>query len=201
MSISAEASLNRQEQPQEAAMGIRGKHANQALRIARSAEPTGSRWLSLMVLCAGFLMIVVDMTIVNVALPSIRRDLGFSQAGLAWVVNAYLIAYGGLLLLGGGLITQAISWHWICFVNLPIGLATALVATHLLDTDSGIGLREGADVIGAFLVTVGLMLAVYTIVESANYGLGSFHTLGFGALALGPLVPFLLPEMGAHTPT
>src|SRR5436189_4390785 len=60
-----------------------------------------SRWLSLMVLCTGFLLIVVDMTIVNVALPSIQVDLGFSQSTLAWVVNAYLIAFGGLLLLAG----------------------------------------------------------------------------------------------------
>src|SRR2546421_7033964 len=60
-----------------------------------------SRWLSLIVLCTGFLLIVVDMTIVNVALPSIQIDLGFSQSGLAWVVNAYLIAFGGLLLLAG----------------------------------------------------------------------------------------------------
>src|SRR5436309_206278 len=60
-----------------------------------------SRWLSLIVLCTGFLLIVVDMTIVNVALPSIQKDLGFSQSGLAWVVNAYLIAFGGLLLLAG----------------------------------------------------------------------------------------------------
>src|SRR5438105_6702580 len=289
MSISAEASLNRQEQPQEAAMGIRGKHANQALRIARSAEPTGSRWLSLMVLCAGFLMIVVDMTIVNVALPSIRRDLGFSQAGLAWVVNAYLIAYGGLLLLGGrlgdligrkrifliglalftaasllcglsfsqpmliaarfiqgiggavssavilgmvvtrfpepgeraraigifsfvasagasigllagGFITQAISWHWIFFVNLPIGLATALVAARLLDADSGIGLREGADVVGAVLVTAALMLGVYTIVESASYGLGSLRTLSFSAVALALLGAFLVRQTLARNP-
>ena len=62
-----------------------------------------SRWLSLIVLCTGFLLIVVDMTIVNVALPSIQRDLGFSQSGLAWVINAYLIAFGGLLLLAGRL--------------------------------------------------------------------------------------------------
>src|SRR3979411_801299 len=62
-----------------------------------------SRWLSLIGLCAGFLLIVVDMTIVNVALPSIGRDLGFSQSGLAWVVNAYLIAFAGLLLLSGRL--------------------------------------------------------------------------------------------------
>src|SRR3979490_1997085 len=62
-----------------------------------------TRWLSLMILCTGFLLIVVDMTIVNVALPSIQRDLGFSQSGLAWVINAYLIAFGGFLLLAGRL--------------------------------------------------------------------------------------------------
>src|SRR5881398_2111862 len=60
-----------------------------------------SRWLSLIVLCTGFLLIVVDMTIVNVALPSIQKDLGFSASGLAWVINAYLITFGGLLLLAG----------------------------------------------------------------------------------------------------
>ena len=59
------------------------------------------RWLSLIVLCVGFLMIVLDQTIVNVALPSIQNDLQFSQSNLAWVVNAYLIAFGGLLLLAG----------------------------------------------------------------------------------------------------
>src|SRR5437667_7079401 len=62
-----------------------------------------SRWLSLMILCTGFLLIVVDMTIVNVALPSIQKDLGFTQSGLAWIINAYLIAFGGLLLLFGRL--------------------------------------------------------------------------------------------------
>src|SRR5256885_15412786 len=62
---------------------------------------TNTRWPSLIVLCIGFLLIVVDMTIVNVALPSIQRDLQFTQAGLAWVVNAYLIGFGGPLLLGG----------------------------------------------------------------------------------------------------
>src|SRR6202007_59849 len=62
-----------------------------------------SRWIALVVLCTGMLMIVLDMTIVNVALPSIQADLGFTQAGLAWVVNAYLIAFAGLLLLAGRL--------------------------------------------------------------------------------------------------
>src|SRR5437588_2693056 len=206
-----------------------------------------SRWLSLIVLCTGFLLIVVDMTIVNVALPSIQQDLGFSQSGLAWVINAYLIAFGGLLLLAGrvgdlmgrkrvyiaglviftaasvlcglsfaqpmliaarfvqgiggavssavilamivtlfpeplerakafgifsfvassgavvgliagGLITQSVSWHWIFFVNLPLGIATALLAARLLESDKGMGLRAGADVLGAIRVTAALML-------------------------------------------
>src|SRR5919106_1024567 len=62
-----------------------------------------SRWIALVVLCVGMLMIVLDATVVNVALPSIQQDLDFSQSSLAWVVNAYLIAFGGLLLLAGRL--------------------------------------------------------------------------------------------------
>src|SRR3954464_14225841 len=69
----------------------------------KRTEPTDARWISLIVLCAGFMMIILDQTIVNVALPSIQADLGFSAAGLAWVVNGYLIAFGGLLLLAGRL--------------------------------------------------------------------------------------------------
>ena len=68
--------------------------------IAPTADDR-SRWIALVVLCVGMLMIVLDVTVVNVALPSIQEDLGFSQASLAWVVNAYLIAFGGLLLLAG----------------------------------------------------------------------------------------------------
>src|SRR6188472_1242871 len=68
-----------------------------------SSSPRDARWPALVVLCAGMLMIVLDATVVNVALPSIQHDLGFSQSGLAWVVNAYLIAFGGLLLLAGRL--------------------------------------------------------------------------------------------------
>jgi EmrB/QacA subfamily drug resistance transporter len=248
-----------------------------------------TRWLSLMILCTGFLLIVVDMTIVNVALPSIQRDLGYSQSGLAWVINAYLIAFGGFLLLAGrlgdlfgrkrvfliglgiftgasllcglsfdptmlivarfiqgiggavssavilamivtlfpkpdeqakafgvfsfiasagaaigllagGLITQAVSWHWIFFVNLPIGVATALVAARLLATDRGIGIGKGADVLGAVLVTVALMLGVYTIVESSDYGLGSLRTLGLGALSVALLAAFVARQARARNP-
>src|SRR5919204_82110 len=67
----------------------------------QNSTPRDMRWPALVVLCAGMLMIVLDATIVNVALPDIQSDLGFSQSGLAWVVNAYLIAFGGLLLLAG----------------------------------------------------------------------------------------------------
>jgi len=248
-----------------------------------------NRWLSLSILCTGFLLIVVDMTIVNVALPSIQRDLRFSQSGLAWVINAYLIAFGGFLLLAGrlgdlfgrkrvyliglaifigasvlcglsfsqpmligarfvqgiggavssavilamivslfprpdelakafgifsfiasagaaigllagGLITQAVSWHWIFFVNVPIGIVTAALSFRLLASDRGIGIEKGVDVIGAVLVTVALMLGVYTIVQSSDYGLGSIRTLGFGALAVGLLVAFVVRQALATTP-
>jgi EmrB/QacA subfamily drug resistance transporter len=248
-----------------------------------------TRWLSLMILCTGFLLIVVDMTIVNVALPSMQRDLGFSQSGLAWVINAYLIAFGGLLLLAGrlgdlfgrkrvyliglgifisasvlcglsfnqpmlvaarfvqgiggavssavilamivtlfpkpdeqakafgvfsfvasagaalgllagGLITQAVSWHWIFFVNLPIGLVTAVLSARLLAPDRGIGVGKGADVLGAVLVTSSLMLGVYTIVESSEFGLVSVRTLGLGALALALLAAFVVRQALTRNP-
>jgi EmrB/QacA subfamily drug resistance transporter len=248
-----------------------------------------SRWVALVVLCAGFLMIILDQTIVNVALPSIQSDLGFSQSNLAWVINAYLIAFGGLLLLAGrlgdligrrrvflvgltlftlasvlcgasqsqgmlivarfvqgiggaltsavilgmivtmfqepreqakaigvysfvassgasigllagGVITQAINWHWIFFVNVPIGIATGIFATRLLDRDEGLGLRSGADVQGAVLVTSALMLGVYAIVEAERYGWASAHTLGFGGVALALLTAFFVRQTRAKNP-
>jgi EmrB/QacA subfamily drug resistance transporter len=248
-----------------------------------------ARWIALVVLCVGMLMIVLDATIVNVALPSIQSDLSFTQSNLAWVVNAYLITFGGLLLLAGrlgdlvgrksvfmaglavftaasllcglaqsqevliaarflqgaggamtsavilgmivtmfpepreqaraigvfsfvasaggsigllagGALTQGINWHWIFFVNLPIGVATALLALKLVERDEGIGLRRGADVVGAVLVTSALMLSVYTIVKASNYGWGSSQTLGFGAASLALLVGFVVREARTATP-
>jgi EmrB/QacA subfamily drug resistance transporter len=265
-----------------------GRHADPALHLT-GTQQASSRWLSLLVLCVGFLMVVVDSTIVNVALPSIQRDLRFSQSSLAWVVNAYLIAYAGIMLLAGrlgdligrkrifltglalfttasllcglsfrqpvliaarfvqgvggalssavllamvvtlfpepaeraramgifafvasaggaigllagGVITQTISWHWIFFVNLPIGIATAVAAIRLIESDAGIGLGAGADVLGAALVTAGLMLGVYTIVTSDAYGLVSLHTLGLGALALALLAGFVARQALAANP-
>ena len=249
-----------------------------------------SRWLAVYVLCVGMLMIVLDATIVNVALPSIQQDLRFSTSSLAWVVNAYLIAFGGLLLLAGrlgdligrrrmflagvalftgasllcgaaqaawwlvaarfvqgvggamtsavilgmivtmfsdaraqakaigvfafvasaggsvgllagGVLTQLINWHWIFFVNLPIGIATALAARRLVPDEPGIGLREGADVPGALLITSALMLGVYTIVgPAARLGWGSSSTLLFGAGSIALLAAFLVRETRAASP-
>ncbi|MEU7481356.1 DHA2 family efflux MFS transporter permease subunit [Lentzea sp. NPDC042327] len=250
---------------------------------------TDSRWPALIVLCAGMLMIVLDQTIVNVALPAIDEDLKFGQAGLAWVVNAYLIAYGGLLLLAGrlgdlvghkrvfliglgvftaasllcglsissemlvvarfvqgaggalatsvtlgmvvtmfpkpdeqrraigvfsfvaaagasiglllgGVLTDAMSWHWIFFVNIPIGIVAALAAVRLVPDSPGLGLREGADVLGALLIVAAVMLGVYTIVKGEHYGFGSVHTLALGAVAVALLVAFVLRQRHATKP-
>src|SRR5436190_7160398 len=78
-----------------------GRSPSSVSETKETSMPDRTRWIALYVLCVGVLMIVLDVTVVNVALPSIQNDLGFSQAGLAWVVNAYLITFGGLLLLAG----------------------------------------------------------------------------------------------------
>src|SRR5690349_17182721 len=232
-----------------------------------------SRWIALVVLCAGMLMIVLDATIVNVALPSIQDDLGFSQTNLAWVVNAYMIPFGGLLLLAGrigdligqrrvflvglaiftgaslacaisvgqemrigarfvqgrggalssavilgmivtmfpqpaeqakaigvfgfvasaggsigllagGVLTEAISWHWIFLINLAIGIATAALALRYVPSTEGLGLEAGADLPGAALLTGGLMLGVYTILQVTEEGWTATSTLVLGAVSL-----------------
>jgi EmrB/QacA subfamily drug resistance transporter len=261
----------------------------ETITTQESSNARDSRWIALVILCLGFLMIILDSTIVNVALPSIKDDLHFSQSNLAWVMNAYLIAFGGLLLLAGrlgdllgrkriflvgltvftaasalcgfaddknvlvaarfvqgiggaltsavilgmivtmftepqerakaigiysfvaasgaslglllgGVLTQSINWHWIFFVNLPIGLITGILATRVIERDEGIGLDKGADVPGAFLLVGSLMLGVYTIVEASRYGWGSAHTLGFGAIAVGLLVGFVFRESRISQP-
>ncbi len=249
-----------------------------------------NRWIALYVLCTGVLMIVLDVTVVNVALPTIQDDLDFSQSSLAWVVNAYLISFGGLLLLSGrfgdllgrrtiflaglfvftvasllcglaqsqemlvgarfiqgvggamtsavvlgmivtmfpqpgdqaraigvyafvasaggsigliagGVLTQAINWHWIFFINVPIGIATAVAARRLLDKDEGIGLDKGTDIPGALLITASLMLGVYTIVKpAAEDGWGSSEALLLGAGSLALLAAFIWREATARTP-
>ena len=248
-----------------------------------------NRWAALYVLCAGMLMIVLDVTIVNVALPSIQEELGFSRTNLAWVVNAYLIAFGGLLLLAGrvgdlvgprrvfllgltiftfasllcavaqtqemligarfvqgvggaltsavilgmivtlfpdpreqakalgvygfvasaggsigllagGVLTDAISWHWIFFVNLPIGVAVGIGALRLVQDRAGIGLGQGADVPGAVLLTGGLMLGVYAILQVEEHGWAATRTLVLGGIALALLAAFLIRQARIPNP-
>jgi EmrB/QacA subfamily drug resistance transporter len=248
-----------------------------------------SRWLALYVLCVGMLMIVLDATIVNVALPSIQGDLGFSQADLAWVVNAYLIAFGGLLLLAGrlgdlignrrvflgglaiftgasllcalaqsqgmligarfvqgiggamtsavilgmvvtmfpepreqakaigiytfvavsgstigllagGVLTEAINWHWIFFVNLPIGVATALFAVRYVENQDGIGLERGADIPGALLLIVGLMIGVYNILEIPEVGWGATQTIVLGVVSTALVTAFVMRQARIDNP-
>lgn len=245
--------------------------------------------MALVVLCLGVLMIILDTTIVNAALPSIQADLRIDRTDLAWVINAYLIAFGGLLLLVGrlgdllgrarmflaglvlftgasllcglaqseplllaarfiqgasgamtsavvlgmvvtlfpepaeraraigvysffqaaggslglligGAVTQAINWHWIFFVNVPIGVLTALAAAAVLERDHGLGLRQGADVPGAVLLVAALMLAVFAIVGVDAHGWTSAQTLSLAALAALLLGAFVRRESSAAAP-
>ncbi|MEO3813028.1 MFS transporter [Sphaerisporangium sp. B11E5] len=260
-------------------------HTSPTLRPPRAA----SRSLALAVLSASMLMTILDGSIVTVAMPAIQRDLGFSPAGLSWTVNAYLIAFGGLLLLAGrlgdligrrtmflagnavftaasmlagvattpgvliaarfaqgvgsamasavvlgilvtlftepgervkaigvfsftgaagasigqvlgGVLTDALSWNWIFFINLPIGVATVVLAVRALPHEPGTGLRAGADVLGAVLVTAALMLGIYTVVEIERYGWLAGRTLGLGAVSLVLLAAFFARQATAATP-
>jgi MFS family permease len=97
-------------------------------------------------------------------------------------------------------LTQALNWHWIFFINLPIGVAAAIAGALLLDENPGLGTRAGVDIGGAVLSTGGLMLAIYTIVTSTQYGWGSAHTIGFGAAAAIVLVSFFVLESRLANP-
>ena len=247
------------------------------------------RWLALIVLCFGDLMIVLDTTIVNVALPSIRADLGFSQTSLVWVVNAYMLTFGGFLLLGGrlgdlfghrrlfllgitlftlaslacglanaqvpliaaravqglggavvsavalslimnlfteaaerakamgifgfvmagggsigvllgGLLTDALDWHWIFLVNLPIGVAVFALCLVLLPAGRGQAVAGRLDIAGAITVTASLLLAVYAIVNGNEAGWRSAQTIGLLAVAGALLAIFLGIEARVRAP-
>jgi EmrB/QacA subfamily drug resistance transporter len=123
------------------------------------------------------------------------------QAKAIGVYSFVASAGGSVGLLAGGVLTQAINWHWIFFVNVPIGVATALLGRRLLVKDSGSGLGRGADVLGAVLITSALMLGVYTIVQpAAQHGWTAPQTLWLGATALGLLAAFLVREATAANP-
>jgi EmrB/QacA subfamily drug resistance transporter len=256
---------------------------------AQSQRSDRRRWIALAVLCLGQLMMVLDATIVNVALPSIQHDLHFSQGNLTWVMNGYLITFGGFLLLAGrlgdlvgrkrvfltglvmftvasvlcgiantqalligarllqgvggavassvilaiivtefperaeqakamglyafvsagggsigllagGVLTQSLDWHWIFFVNVPIGLFAFALGRALIVENEGIGLSGGVDWLGSALITLATMLGAFAIVKSSEYGLMSARTLGVGAGALVLLGAFLALEARLKNP-
>jgi EmrB/QacA subfamily drug resistance transporter len=234
-------------------------------------------------------MVVLDATIVNVALPSIQTGLKLSSANLQWIVNAYTLTFGGFLLLGGrladlfgrrrlffvgvtiftvaslinglasssgmligaralqgigaalvspatlaivnttfpdgddqrkalslwaglsaggaavglllgGILTQAFSWPWIFFVNVPIGLAAVLLAARFVPGGRAEVAQRGTDVFGAVAITGGLALLIYVIVKTQDYGWASARTLLLGALALGLIASFVLIESRVRAP-
>jgi MFS family permease len=121
----------------------------------------------------------------------------------ARAMSAYVfvaVAGGSLGLLAGGALTQALSWHWIFFVNVPIGLATIALGQALIPQDNGIGIEHGVDWLGSILVTVSLMTAVYAIVQATSHGWGSSQVLGFGAIAIALMGAFLTLESRIDNP-
>src|SRR5436190_1543523 len=163
------------------------------------SDSSRKRWLALIVLCLGDLMIVLDTTIVNVALPSIREDLAFTETSLVWVVNAYMLTYGGFLLLGG-LLTDALSWHWVFLVNIPIGVAVYALTVILLRESRAPAGTARLDVGGAVTVTASLMLAVYAVVNGNEVGWTSAQTLTLLGAAAGLLALFLALETWVRDP-
>jgi EmrB/QacA subfamily drug resistance transporter len=247
------------------------------------------RWIALAVLCLGQLMMVLDSTIVNVALPSIQHDLNFSQGNLTWVLDGYLITFGGFLLLAGrlgdlvgrkrvflsglvlftaasilcgiadsqglligarllqgvggavassvilaiivtefpeakeqakamglyafvsagggsigllagGALTQSLDWHWIFFVNVPIGIVAFVLGSRLIVENEGLGLSGGVDWLGSVLITLATMAGAFAIVKSSEYGLTSARTLGVGGASLVLLAAFLAFEARVKNP-
>jgi EmrB/QacA subfamily drug resistance transporter len=257
--------------------------------VVSASSNIRSRWFALIVLCLGSLMIVLDSTIVNVALPSIKKDLGFTQTSLAWVVNGYLLTFGGFLLLGGrlgdllghrrmfiagialftvaslacglamtqgtliaarviqgfggavvsavalslmvalftepddrakamgvfgfvasgggtlgvllgGILTDVLNWHWIFLVNVPIGIAVAVLAMRILPAGERSRDAPRLDVAGAVTVTAALMLAVYAIVNGNQAGWTSAQTLGLLSASAVLIAGFIVLESRVPSP-
>jgi EmrB/QacA subfamily drug resistance transporter len=257
------------------------------------ADPTAAgdrrRWIALVVVCLAMFMNALDGSIVNVALPDIQKSLHFTQSGLTWVVDAYLISFGSFLLmagrlgdligrkkvflagvalftlasiacgaagnqtmlvtarfvqgiggalsssvivaiivtefprayerskamsayvfvavgggsvglLAGGVLTQALSWHWIFFVNVPIGIATLFAGSLLLVDNVGLGIKEGVDWLGSVLVTVSVMVFIYSIITASSDGWGSAHTLLYAGIGVALFVAFIFLESRVANP-
>src|SRR5256885_10024977 len=124
-----------------------------------------------------------------------------AERAQAMSVFTLVIAGGGSLgLLAGGFLTQWMNWHWIFFINLPIGILTLLLGAWLIEENEGLGLSQGVDLAGAVLITASLMLGVYGIVTAADYGWTSAHTLGFTGAAVGLGALFVLLESRLRNP-
>jgi EmrB/QacA subfamily drug resistance transporter len=253
------------------------------------AQADPRRWRALILLCAAQFVVVLDASIVNVALPSIKTALHFSQENLPWVVNAYTLTFGGFLLLGGraadllgrrrvfmsglvifslaslagglatsegwlivargvqglgaaivspaalsivtttfregsernkalgiwgalagaggaagviagGVLTDSLGWEWILFVNVPIGLAAALLAPRLIRESRLDAEDRTYDVAGAVSVTAGLIILVYTLVKANDFGWGSSSTIALLAVAVGLLAAFVAIEARSRKP-
>ena len=260
-----------------------------AIPPAGSGPDDRRRWIALVVVCLAMLMNALDGSIVNVALPAVQRSLHFSQSGLTWVVDAYLISFGSFLLLAGrlgdlvgrkkvflagvalftlasiacgsadsqgmlvaarfvqgiggalsssvivaiivtefprpterakamsayvfvavgggsigllagGVLTQALSWHWIFFVNVPVGIATLILGRILVAENVGIGIRQGVDVVGSLLITVSLMVGIYGIVTASSEGWESLHTLISLGISAALFLSFIVLESRLTNP-
>jgi EmrB/QacA subfamily drug resistance transporter len=246
-------------------------------------------WLVLVLVCMAQFMVVLDATVVNVALPSIQKDLKISDADLQWIVNAYALTFGGFLLLGGragdllgrkrvflvglvvftvasllnglansselliifrglqglgaalispaalsiitvtfaegadrakamsvwaaiavgggavglllgGVLTDLLSWPWIFFVNVPVGIAVFIASQRRVPESKDPRAHKSYDLAGAITVTAGLLILVYAIVKAQEKGWGSLHTLGVGGLSFALLGIFLLIERRSPEP-
>src|SRR4051812_30563607 len=258
-----------------------------AKTIARDSDRR--RWIALFVVCLGQLMIILDTTIVNVALPSIQADLNFSQSSLTWVIDGYLITFGSLLLLAGrlgdlfgrkrifligvaafvaasmlcgvapsgsalvvarflqgaaaalasaviiaiiavefpepadrakamslytfviaggaslglllgGVLTEAISWHWIFFVNLPIGAVTYVLGRRLIAENEGIAAGERIDWLGSILITASSIALIYTLIKIPDWGWTGERTLAPAGISVALLGAFVALEARISNP-
>ncbi len=259
------------------------------MTVNASASPTSNRWLVLVIACLAQFMVVLDATVVNVALPSIQRGLHFSASNLAWVVNAYTLIFGGFLMLGGraadllgrkrlfaagvalfslasllnglaqssamlivgrglqglggallspaalsiinttftetsertkalgvwsaiaagggavglllgGVLTDLASWPWIFIVNVPVGAATLALTLRYVPESRAHMEHRTFDLAGAFTVTAGLVVLVYSIVKSQTWGWGSPRTIGLLAGGVALLALFVAIESRSKAP-
>jgi MFS family permease len=137
---------------------------------------------------------------VIVAIIVTEFDVPSERARAMSIFMVVATAGGSIGLLTGGLVTAAIDWHWIFFINVPIGLVTFLAGSALIAENEGIGLEQGVDVLGSLLVTAASVLGAYAIVTANQYGWGSEHTLGLGGLALALGASFLRVEARLANP-